>query len=85
MDYYWSEDGPGAALKAEKGLGSVRPVMCTTRQSGNTLYMFEADSKFYLWNLIEDSVFHITSPDTESEIIQKITEDDVKGLDLEEA
>lgn len=72
-------------MKAEKGWSDIRPVMCTTPQSGNTLYMFEADSKFYLWNLIEDSVFHITSPDTESEIIQKITEDDVKGLDVEEA
>ena len=48
--------------------------MRTSRESFDALYLFQADTKFYIYEQIQSNIFHISSPNTEDEIIQAIRE-----------
>jgi hypothetical protein len=53
------------------GLKPPQPIMRTTRQSGDSCYMFQSGSKYYLWNLITDEIWEIVIP---MELVDIITE-----------
>ena len=44
------------------GLKSPQPIMCSTRQSGDCMYMFQSGSKYYLWILIAGEIWEIVTP-----------------------
>ena len=62
------------------GLGKVRPIMCSSRNSDDFLYMFEADRTFFIWDQIEDTMWRVFQPNTETKIIEVIGERGVEGL-----
>lgn len=64
-------------------LGKVRPIMCSGRNSDDFLYMFEAGGTFYVWDQIEDTIWRICQPNTETKIIEVIGERGLKGLGLD--
>jgi hypothetical protein len=64
------------------GLKEPKPNMCSTRQSGNALYLVESEDKFYIWDQMEHQVFHVESPTTENAIRQSIKDDGFKKLKL---
>ena len=70
----WADNGDGSKLAKGHNLPApYTPIMCTLPQSGDALYLFSAGgSKHYLWNRIEDSLFEVTSPNTQQEIIDNI-------------
>ena len=41
------------------GLKPPQPIMCSTPESGNCLYMFRSGSKYYIWNPIEGEICEI--------------------------
>ena len=45
--------------------------MCSTRKSGDCMYMFQSGSKYYLWNLIADEIWEIV---TSMELVDIVTE-----------
>jgi hypothetical protein len=46
-------------MAKDHGLKSPQPIMCSTRESGDCLYMFQSGSKYYIWNQIEGAVWEI--------------------------
>ena len=51
--------------------------MCSTRESGDCLYMFQSGSKYYLWNPIEGDIWEIV---TSMDLVDIVTEIDKPGL-----
>jgi hypothetical protein len=62
------------------GLKSPQPIMCSTRDSGDCLYMFTSGSKYYIWNLMSGDIFEIVMPVGVVDIAMKIAKLGVKAL-----
>jgi hypothetical protein len=58
-------------MARKHGLKSPQPIMCTTRDSGDCIYMFQSGSKYYLWNLIEGNIWEIL---TSMDLVNIVTE-----------
>ena len=58
-------------MAKDHGLKSPQPIMCTTRESGNCMYMFQSGSKYYVWNQIEGAIWEIV---TEMDLVDIVTE-----------
>ena len=59
------------------GLKSPQPVMCSSRESVNSLYMFQSGSKYYIWNQMTDTVCEIM---TSMDLVDIIAQMDKLGL-----
>ena len=57
------------------GLETPQPIMCSDpkSESGDSLYMFQSGSKYYLWNPIEGNIAEIV---TSMDLVDIITEID---------
>ena len=68
--FYW-----GNAVVKKHGLGPPQPIMCSSpeSESGDSLYMFQSGSKYYLWNPIEGAIGEIV---TSLDLMDIITEID---------
>ena len=62
------------------GLKSPQPIMCSTRDSGDCLYMFKSGSKYYIWNLMSGDIFEIVMPVGVVDIVTKIAKLGVRSL-----
>jgi hypothetical protein len=56
--------------------------MCSSRNSDDFLYIFEARGIFYIWDQAEDIMWGIFQPESETRIIQVISERGIEGLGL---
>lgn len=75
LDLTWN--GPetsGAEMAEEFGLQSPKPIMCTTPNSGNSMYMFESCGEYYMWEEMVDYVWRITCPTRLEDILKKMRE-----------
>ena len=54
--FYW-----GNAVVKRHDLEPPQPIMCSSRESGASEYMFQSGSKYYLWNPIEGTVGEIVT------------------------
>jgi hypothetical protein len=59
------------------GLKSPQPIMRKTGESGD---MFQSDSKYYIWNLIEGDIWEIVMPVGLVDIVTKIAKLGVRSL-----
>jgi hypothetical protein len=59
------------------GLKPPQPIMCSSPESGDCLYMFQSGSKHYLWNPIEGGICEIV---TSMDLIDIVTEIDKPRL-----
>lgn len=83
-DYYWGDgDSDGQVMARNHGLKSPEATMCNTKESGDSLYMFRSDHKYYLWNLIEGDVWEIQKPVGLKDIVKVIGEKGVGSLTIE--
>ena len=55
------------------GLEPPQPIMCSSRESGDSEYMFQSGSKYYLWNPLEGGIWEIV---TSMDLVDIITEID---------
>lgn len=84
-DFYWeNDDSKGRVFAKDHGLNSPKPAMCSTRESGDCLYMFQSGSNYYIWNQIESTVWRIKELLDLEEIVSTINKLDVEGLSIEE-
>ncbi|KAF7590760.1 hypothetical protein BBP40_002375 [Aspergillus hancockii] len=73
IEALWGDtDGNGNLMAAEYGLASPTPIMCSTRRSGDAMYIVESGGKFYLWSQINDEVFELEGVQSKEEIVQTI-------------
>jgi hypothetical protein len=49
----------------------AKTFMCTTRDSGDCICMFQSGSKYHLWNLIEGNIWEIL---TSMDLVNIVTE-----------
>ena len=63
----------GNAVVKRHGLEPPQPIMCSSRESGDSEYMFQSGSKYYLWNPIEGGIWEIV---TSMDLVDIITEID---------
>jgi hypothetical protein len=71
-EYFWAnKDSCGQRIARKHGLKFVHPIMCTSPDSGDCLYMFQSGSRYYIWN-----------PEivTEMDLVDIVTEIDKMGL-----
>ena len=59
------------------GLKPPQPIMCSSPESGDCLYMFQSGSKYYLWNPIEGAICEIV---TSMDLVDIVTEIDKPRL-----
>lgn len=82
-DFYWrDDDSDGKVMAKEHGLKSPQPIMCSTSESGDCLYMFQSGSKYYLWNQIEGNVWEIVAPADLEDIVREIAKLGVGSLTI---
>ena len=49
-DYAWDDsDSDGQVMAKAHGLKSPQPIMCSSRESDHSMYMFQSGNKYYLW------------------------------------
>jgi hypothetical protein len=71
-DYFWAhENSYGQRVARTHGLKSAQPIMCSTRESGGCLHMFQSGSKYYIWNPIEGAIWEIV---TSMDLVDIVTE-----------
>lgn len=69
-DFNWStSESDGQVIANELGLPSPQPILGTERPSGELLYLFQSDTKYYLWNQIEQGVYEIVQPNSLKDIV----------------
>jgi hypothetical protein len=66
------------------GLESPQPIMCSSRESNNCMYMFQSGSKCYLWNLSMGDIWEIVTAMNAVDIVTKIAKQGLKLLKLVE-
>jgi hypothetical protein len=50
-DYFWGDnDSDGQAMAKARGLKSPQPIMCSSRESDHSMYMFQSSNEYYLWD-----------------------------------
>lgn len=88
-DFYWNEDPkcPAKVLAAEHkiNLGSNSAVMCTTRRTGEMIFMIKTTdnpAQHYMWNIIEDSLVKIDHKGGQTGIIADMKADGVSSLTM---
>lgn len=64
-------------------LKSAVPVFGNKARSPNTLFVFQSEGTYYLWNVVQDSVWKIVEPTGKDEIKRKIWGGDMKSLNME--
>lgn len=78
IDFLWeSENGNGHRLAQKYGLNSPQPIMCTTPETGEGLYMFESNNRFYIWNQMDGDIWEITKSQDFDKILETMCQ---KGL-----
>jgi hypothetical protein len=72
-DYFWAnKNSKGQRVVRNHGLEWARPIMCTTRESGDCLHMFLSGDKYYIWNPIEGSICEIVTSMALVDIVMEI-------------
>jgi hypothetical protein len=78
MGYDWAnKDSYGQRIARKHGLKFAQPIMRTSPDSGDCLYMFQSGSRYYIWNPIECGIWEIV---TEMGLVDIVTEIDKMGL-----
>ena len=62
------------------GLKSPQPIMCSSRESGNHMYIFQSGSRYYIWNPMADTVWEIVTSMGLVDIVTEITKLGVGSL-----
>jgi hypothetical protein len=84
-DFYWADDDSyGQRIAREHGLKSPHPIMCSSPESNNCMYMFQSGSKCYLWNLSMGDIWEIVTVMNGVDIVTKIAKQGLKSLKLAE-
>jgi hypothetical protein len=77
---FWvNKDSDGQRVVRKHGLRFAQPIMCTSPDSGDCLYIFQSGSRYYIWNPIECGIWEIVT-ETEVEPVDIVTEIDKMGL-----
>jgi hypothetical protein len=77
-DTLWAgKDSYGQRNVRRHGLKWARPIMRTTRESGDCLHMFLSGNKYYIWNPIEGGIWEIV---TSMALVDIVTEIDKPRL-----
>ena len=83
--YFWgNNDSDGQVMAKAHGLESPQPIICSSRESDNCMYMFQSGSKCYLWNLNMDDIWEIVTAMNAVDIVTKIAKQGLKSLKLAE-
>lgn len=64
------------------GLTSPQAIMCTGRETGESLYMFKSGDRFYIWNQMDGDVWEITKSQNLNEILELMHKSELKSLKL---
>jgi hypothetical protein len=65
------------------GLKSPQPIMCSSRESVNSMYMFRSGSKYYIWNQMAGTVWEIMTSMDLVGIVTEITKLGLRALKTE--
>ncbi|GAB1311985.1 hypothetical protein MFIFM68171_02195 [Madurella fahalii] len=77
----WAKQtGRGRALAERYGLRDPRPLLTTTPESGDCVWLFASSGKHYVWNEVEGTLFAIVSPSTLAEITTLMGPSGFKGV-----
>jgi collagenase-like PrtC family protease len=69
-------------MAKDYGLKSPQPIMCSSRESVNTMYMFQSGSRYYIWNQMTGTVGEIMTSMDLVDIVTKITKLGVRSLKI---
>ena len=75
--YFW-----GNNVAKAHGLKPPQPIMCSSRESVNCMYIFQSGSKYYIWNPIEGAVWKIVTSMDLVDIVTEITKLGVRSLKI---
>jgi hypothetical protein len=70
-------------MAKDHGLKSPQPIMCSTRESGSGLCMFQSSNKYYIWNQIEGAVWEIMTSMDLVGIVTQIAKQGLRSLKSE--
>jgi hypothetical protein len=65
------------------GLKSPQPIMCSSRESVNSMYMFRSGRKYYIWNQMAGTVWEIMTSMDLVGIVTEITKLGLRALKTE--
>ena len=65
------------------GLKSPQPIMCSSRESVNAMYMFQSGSRYYIWNQMAGTVWEIMTSMDLVGIVTEITKLGLRALKTE--
>jgi hypothetical protein len=65
------------------GLKSPQPIMCSSRESVNSMYMFRSGSKYYIWSQMAGTVWEIMTSMDLVGIVTEITKLGLRALKTE--
>ncbi|KMU83971.1 hypothetical protein CIHG_01755 [Coccidioides immitis H538.4] len=86
-DRYWKQpSGEGLPMAKEYGLNvsKIKGIICSSQMSGESMYMFEYEGKYYLWNQIEQSVWQIVSPTNLQDILVEMAKESGSTMKMKE-
>jgi hypothetical protein len=84
-DYFWGDnDSDGQVMAKAHGLKSPQPIMCSSRESDHSMYMFQSGSKYYLWDPNVGDTWEIVTAMNAVDIMTKIAKQGLKSLKLTE-
>lgn len=74
--------GVGSLMAINYGLNNPKPIMCSTGQSGDAMYIVQCGMAFYIWNQLNGDVFSIQGVTSVKQLVQIINQRGTKGLTI---
>ena len=69
-------------MAEDHGLKSPQPIMCSSRESDNHMYIFQSGSKYYIWNPMAGTVWEIMTSMDLVGIVAEITKLGIRSLKI---
>jgi collagenase-like PrtC family protease len=69
-------------MAKDYGLKSPQPIMCSSRESVNAMYMFQSGSRYYIWDQMTGTVGEIMTSMDLVGIVAEITKLGVRSLKI---
>jgi hypothetical protein len=77
---WFDPSGEGSLMAKKYDLHDLRPIMCSTGQSGDAMYIVQSGLTFYIWNQLNGDVFSIEGVTSVKQLVQIIKQRGIKGL-----
>ncbi|GAB1196615.1 hypothetical protein APSETT444_005888 [Aspergillus pseudonomiae] len=85
FELIWKDpESEGQDMARRFGLSQPQVIMTAERDTGIPQCIFQSGGRFYIWNMLDDTVWQITKPTRLLDILRAMTTEEQRAVKLKE-